>query len=115
MRARNVSKHALAALPEPTLADLAATVYHQRWRISATREILAFDVLARDAAHAVMLGEMRLSAGGFEQPFFIDTNVACPEASVAVKADILNTEPAALKEDRQRRWLSHERQFPHKA
>jgi len=104
MRARNVSKFALAPLPDPTLADSLATVYHQRWIIGPGREILGVDVLARDAAHAVVLGEMVLAASGLDGPFFLDVNIGCPDASVDVKGRILRTEPKAVFEDRQRRF-----------
>lgn len=104
MRAARVSKHVLSPVPEPTLADTMATVYHQRWAVAPTREVLSFSVLARDAAHAVVVGELRLTAAGMTPPFDIDVNIPCPEADFETRVGILQNEPAVVKADRERRW-----------
>jgi hypothetical protein len=88
----------------PTLADLAATVYHQQWAIGRDGEVLTVDVLALDAAHAVVLGELTLLAGELLIPHDCRSNVPCPHASFEMKARLLREEPQAVTDHRQTTW-----------
>jgi hypothetical protein len=113
-RANRVSSHVLPEFPMPTMADLAATVFHQRWRHEGPTGKMALDVLALDASHAVVIGEMVL-ATMLLPPFEIETNIPCAEASVDAKARILRHEPRAVFEHRQATWQQREKRQEHQS
>jgi hypothetical protein len=90
-------------MPHPTLADLAADLYHQRWSYP-NGVSYEFNVLAFDEAHAENVGAVRMAEGLADLASVSLTTNECVEGSVELRAAVLLTESQEAFDARQREY-----------
>lgn len=93
----------------PTPADATATVYRVTWWASHGQSSILFSVLALDVVNALELAARKLALDGETGLEHSKVEiVAWPSASLAVKEDLLRSEPPDLCDLRQQRYRERE-------
>jgi hypothetical protein len=96
----------IADLPDPTMADLEALVYRQRWE-HASGTASEFNVLAFDAAHAEGVGAMKLAE---DLVNLADARMAYNElvedAGIELRLGVLQSESPSSFDARQREYAN---------